>query len=401
MALAPVEVNSRMKITLHRVFGVALLLASLLISLPVQAQEDDSGDSDEGWGKLIAEYGTWITEPRGLGNNVATVQDPTNIFNDTVIGFRHGTTNEDYSRVGAELAGNRGRLLLTWYAHDSLGQMALRDPGNFIYGELLALPLFAGLSNDGLADALDAVFVAALRDQKIEYSRVAFSNSRVEGRWNAGLRQVTFRQSSDATYHALVPSFPAFLPPLVTSLPNLNPIADRAFMSSSYEGSGLSGGFEIEAPLYRKLLIEASFGLSILAGTVDTSYAGTNSLYTLGGFVLEAPYTELDDYTIDLSGNLSGTALSVQQVVVGAGLQSHSVSRNTQILEASIGGRWEAMKFMDVFFGFRTISYGNVAVELRPRNVTVIGNTANVVDASETDRSATYEGFYGGIGFRF
>lgn len=391
-----------MNISLRTTSGLALLLTALLLPFPASAQQDESGDDDDGWGNLIVEFGTWIAEPGGLGDNVVTVIDPTDLFNTTIVGFTHGTSADNYTRFGAEFAGNRGRLLLTWYAHDDSSQLSMRDPGNFIFGELLAFPAFAGLFNDGRADALDASNTSALRDLKIEYSREAFSNSRVQGRWIAGYRKLVYRTRTEATYYALVPTFPAFLPPLVGALPNLTPIPDTASLASDYTGSGLTGGMEFKAPIWRdKFVLEASFSLSILLGNVKAEYRAINSLYILDGLVLEAPYTELDDFFIDSSGNVFGTAVRVQQILVGAGLRSDSLSRSSQVLEASIGARWNPLSYMDVFLGYRMAHYGGVAVDVRPRNIVVIGSALNAVDASETDRSATYEGFYGGVGFRF
>ena len=392
-----------MKTSLRMTSSLVLLLASLLVPLPVSAQEDESGEDDAGWGQLIAEYGTWVSEAGGLGDNVASIIDPINPFNTVVAGFPKGTSSEDYSRIGAELTGNRGRLMLTWYAHDDQNRFSGRDPGNFIYGQLLAFPSFAGLSNDGLADAFDAQRTTALRDLKIEYSRVAFSNSRVQGRWSIGFRKVKHRTRTDATYFALVPDFPAFVPPLVNALPDLTPLPETAEVFSSYEGTGLTGGMEFEAPIWRdKFSLEGSVGLSVLLGTSDTTYNATNHYYSLLGVVLDPPYTELGDYMLDSTGTfLIGTAVSVEQETLEVGLRSESLSRGAQVYEVSMGGRVRPLKYMDVFFGYRVHHYGGVGVELRPRNAVVSGNTINTTDASEVERSATYRGFYGGVGFHF
>jgi hypothetical protein len=391
-----------MKISLRTISGLALLLVALLLPLPASAQQDESGDDDDSWGKLIFEYGAWIAEPGGLGDNVASVADPTSAFNGTIVGFNHSSSAEDYTRFGAELAGNRGRVLLSWYAHENDSLMSMRDPGNFIFGQLLAFPAFAGLSNDGLADALDASISTGLSDLKIEYSRMAFSNSRVEGRWIAGYRKVSYSSATDATYYALVPTFPAFVPPLTSGLPDLTPLPETASLTSRYDGDGLTGGMEFLAPLWRdKLALEASFGLSVLLGAVDTSYRSTNYFYSLNGEVLDPPYTELGDFFVNSSGVVVGTATSVQQESIEVGLRSDSLSRSSQVLEASMGARWSPLSYLDVFVGYRTIHYEGVGVDIRPRNVVVIGNVLNTTDASETDRSATYEGFYGGVGIRF
>jgi hypothetical protein len=391
-----------MKISFGTTFSLLLLLAALLFPVPASAQEDEVGEEDERWGQLIVELSTWVAEPGGLGDNVASVIDPADPFNDTVLGFSRGTSNQAYSRLGAELAGNRGRLLVTWYAHDDEATLSARDPGNFIYGQLLAFPAFAGLNNDGLADAFFASSGTSLGDMKVEYSRVAFSNSRVEARWVAGFRTLKFQTNTDATYYALVPTFPAFVPPLTNGLPNLTPLPETAIIYSDYEGAGLTGGMEFEAPIAGdKFALEGSFGISILQGNVDTAYRATNHFYSLDGEILDPPYSELGDYFINTSGDLVGPATSVQQETIEVGLKSNTISRGSHVLELSVGARWNAMRFMDVFVGYRTIHYAGVGLELRPRNVVVIGNSINATDASEVERSATYEGFYGGVGFYF
>lgn len=393
-----------MKISICRTSGLALLLALLLFPIPALAQEDESGEDEDGWGKLIAEWGSWIAEPNGLGDSVATMSDPSNVFGTTLLGLSHGTETEDYARFGAELNGNRGRLLITWYAHDARAGLSMRDPGNFIFGEILATPVYAGYANDGFADAFAAGSTTGLRDQRIDYSRIAFSNSRVEARWLVGYRAVRYYSNLDAEYYSLVPDLPAFVPPLVNALPNLTPLPESAQLTSAFDGRGLTGGMEFEVPLWRdRLVVEAAVSLSVLSGSIDTSYRSETHFYTLGGNVLDAPYSEFGDFTVDNSGLVpivTGTATAISQDSFQIGLQGES-SRNSQIFEVSWGGRYKALSFMDIFVGWRTIHYADVAIDTRPRNVVVIGNTINTSDVTETDRSATYEGFYGGVGFRF
>jgi hypothetical protein len=150
---------------------------------------------------------------------------------------------------------------------------------------------------------------------------------------------------------------------------------------------------EFEAPLAGdKFALEGSFGISILQGNLDTAYRATNHYYTLNGAILDPPYSELGD---------PFTASSVQQETFEIGLKSNTISKGSHVLELSLGARWNAMRFMDVFVGYRSILYAGVGMELRPRNVVVIGNSINTTDASEVERSATYTGFYGGVGFHF
>ena len=139
----------------------------------------------------------------------------------------------------------------------------------------------------------------------------------------------------------------------------------------------------------------------VLQGTVDTAYSATNYFYTLNGVVLDPPYSELGDFFVNSSGLVIGTATSVRQESIDIGLRGDSLSRSAQVLEVSMGARWRPLGYMDVFVGYRSIQYGGVAVDLRPRNVVIIGTVINTTDATQIDRSATYKGFYGGVGFHF
>ena len=60
------------------------------------------------------------------------------------------------------------------------------------------------------------------------------------------------------------------------------------------------------------------------------------------------------------------------------------------VLEAWIGFRWKIIRQVQLIGGFRSTRYEGVGVDLRP------GPDQQIL---EVDRSATYEGFYGG--FRF
>lgn len=363
--------------------AICVLILSLLV-LPAWAQEDESGGDDEGWGKLLFEYGVWIAQPTGTTAAVTTIDAGPDPFSTTIIGLEPGTDSEDYTRVGAEFGRNVGRVTFTWYAHRGVAERHFREPGNFIFGELLAYPAFAGYANDGYADAVDAVSSRALRDQKLEFSRVAFSNSRLAGRWVAGIRRVSFDQQIEATYHALVPD----LPPVAPTLPaELLPVADTAELNSRFDGRGLSGGMEFRAPIAgEKFVIEAAINVAVLVGDVDSSYRSVNHAYVVGSDIQDAPYTDFTD---------------ASQIALGYGIQGDSRATTSEVLEVSLGGRWTPLAFMDVFLGFRAVHYGNIALELRSNNIAVVGSTVNLLDADETPRAVSYEGFYAGVGFRF
>ena len=51
--------------------------------------------------------------------------------------------------------------------------------------------------------------------------------------------------------------------------------------------------------------------------------------------------------------------------------------------------------------GYRSTYYGNVGVDLRPKVVATTDAGQNLVDATETERSAEYDGFYFGAAYTF
>ena len=132
--------------------------------------------------------------------------------------------------------------------------------------------------------------------------------------------------------------------------------------------------------------------MAVLVGSVDSSYRSETHFYRVGLQTLDAPY---DDFA------LPGFTDTVTQDTAGFGLQTESQSTNSQVLELSLGFRWAALDYMDLYAGFRSTQYGNVVSEIRPKGVVSVGSATNLVDASETLRSVSYQGFYLGLGFRF
>ena len=80
---------------------------------------------------------------------------------------------------------------------------------------------------------------------------------------------------------------------------------------------------------------------------------------------------------------------------------------------------WKALRWLDVFLGFRQSRYSDVGMDLRPKATTASpsavtvtidddiisvspgGQAINLQDLTEIDRSVEYEGFYGGVEFRW
>ena len=398
-----------MSTTKRPVAALAVLLLMLLVAgSPPSAQQDEADDEDVGWGKIVIELGAWAAQPDGLGYHPATLNNPQDAFDTTLLSPEHEANPSGYYRVGFELSRNVGALIGTWFATEDDAAMSPRQPGDFVYGEVLAHPLYAGYQNDGLADGFDFTANTTLRDLRLDFYRVAFRSSRVVGKWFAGYRRVNHNRSADADYYGLVPAFPPLVPPVTPARPDLDPLPDTVVQESRYEGRGLEAGMEFHVPLWRdRISIDAGFALAVLRGKIDTEYRSTTHFYaevdpSTGRDirVIDPPYDEFGDFTVDPTGQVDAFVDDVRQRDFMIGLNSDSLSRNSQVQEVFLGFNWKALKFLEVFLGFRNTRYTDVGIDLRPVNV-VLDSSTNLVNVTETDRSAEYEGFYGGVRFRF
>ncbi|NIT96409.1 MAG: hypothetical protein GWM91_13640, partial [Actinobacteria bacterium] len=128
--------------------------------------------------------------------------------------------------------------------------------------------------------------------------------------------------------------------------------------------------------------------------------------------ILAPPYEEFGQIEQDpMTGEITPVADRISQRQLRLGLEQASTSTTSSVLEAYLEFRWHALKFFDVFFGFRNIRYDNIGVDLYPQVVTSpLGPTIdengrlqgiNLQTVTEEDRGATYEGYYLGIGIYF
>jgi len=211
------------------------------------------------------------------------------------------------------------------------------------------------------------------------------------------------------------------LPPACeTPCPDLSPLPDSAGTRSQYEGRGLTGGIQLEFPLWKNnLVIEGSVAVSVLRGDIDLYYNGSNSYYieTDGGGdfvqilcatpdVCESDYETFDDTFLE-GNNIVYQADRIAQRNASISLSDTKTDQSSLVVENDIAIRWRTpYKRLEVFGGFRQSRYGGVAVELRPTvqagapdedgnfPLTLVGGV------TENERSVTYEGFYGGVTIR-
>jgi hypothetical protein len=369
------------------------LLASAFAAAPALAQEDEEEEDDGRVGHVFFSVEAWMAQPAGLEFEPATRIDPADPTATELIGFDYSNVAEFRWRGGYELSKNVGTVVATYYSNKDDYTLALTSPGDFIYGETLTHPLFAGFSNDGLSDGFDAAASANLRDARLDFCRRAFKTKRVQAHWSVGYRRVEYVRKMTVEYAALVAS----LPPLVD--PSLVPMTDMGSTSSDFRGRGIGVGMDFLMPLWQdKLHIEAGFGLAALRGKTDVSWSSTTQAYVYddGSERYVVPSEEYGD----LLDPANPASIWVTQETTQTGLEGVSRSTSAQVLETYLGFRWEAWRGLSVFGGFRSSAYDNVATDVRSQTAVDSGGI-NIQGISETDRSVTYEGFYLGFGYRF
>jgi hypothetical protein len=387
---------------INRFFLCVLSLATLLVlsalCTPVSAQEEE-GEEEGRFGAAFAAVELWVSQASGLDYFPATQINPLDPYDVELLSPAYSTESRLRYRGGYKLHKNRGALVITWYSHEEKTALNGVSPGDFIYGELLPAPTFAGFANDGMADAFDAHTKTLLRDLRIDFYRTAFDTPRARGKWFVGFRRVKHGRELDATYYALIPDLPALIPPLYTppeDVLGLDPQPDSTLMSSSFNGRGVGAGLEVEMPLWKdKVFLEGGLNIAILRGKTDTEYRSTTWYYAIeGGEILEAPYSEFEQVVDELP-----LIETIVQRSSASALHADRMSSTAHVLEAELGFRWKAYKGLEWFGGFRSTRYTDVGLDLRPKSAPTHPGTA--LDVSETDRSATYEGFYTGISYSY
>jgi hypothetical protein len=370
---------------------VLALVLSCSTLVPAAAQDEDE---ESGFGDLYAQIETWVAQPAGLNYYPATQNDPDDPYNTRLLTFPTGTSTEFRYRAGFELSGNRGGVILTWFAHQDMREMTRATPGNYIFGETQVHPYLAGYYNDGLADGFDAAAKTTLRDLRIDYYRTAFKTDRVEAKWFVGWRRVSYRRVLDTQYHALIDD----LPPL-SNRPDLEPGVDTAHVESNFSGRGVGAGMDFLMPVWKdKISLEGGFDLAVLRSKTDATYRSTVWAYTIyidpDTFIMEPPY----DFE-GMVGDVPAIDLITQEAFA-TGLVAENLSSTGSVLGGYVGVRWQAWRGLEVFGGFRSTRYDDVGVELRPKSSSLYAGF-NVQDVNRESRSATYEGFYAGLAYRF
>jgi hypothetical protein len=384
-----------------------LALLALVACVPILAQQDSvppppapadapATEEEDVRGKIIVQLGVWAAQPQGLEYRPATVNRPTNLGGADIVELEHDTTTGGRFRAGYRFGHDVGALILTYFSHSDQVTAEEFTNGEFIWGELLAHPLFAGYENNGLGDGYQAGAETKLRDFRIDFYRTAFRSRRIDGKWFFGIRRVDHDRSLFAQYSANLPGLPPLIPPASFPDPNLTPVPDTAQMRSNFSGRGIEVGLDVDVPLWKdKLLFESGVALAVLRGEIDTFYQSTTHFFTttISGteeFLLPPDY--------DLVFGTAPETITQEEFLIS--LSGPAQSRTATVLDTFFGLRFWPFAWFSAFIDFRMTHYDNVGLDLRQVNSEHLFGI-NLVDVEQTDRSVVYEGFEVGITFRF
>jgi len=367
----------------------------------------DDAEEDKQPKHFYIEIDSWIAQPVGTEYEPATRLNPINPLDSEIIRFQQGTDSSGYYRLGYDIGNDVGEFLFTWYAQEQEQFKQEFTPGTFNFGEILTHPLLAGYENDGRSDGFESNIATDMSDFRFDFARAAFRSDRLSARWFVGYRRVKFNRSIDAAYFALSPVQAPLIPPATEPRPDLDPLPDQAQLSSSYKGRGLEAGFDVKMPLVKngRLTFDAGFALAAMRGKMNSDYRAVNYAYifrdpvTDEESVFPPPYNFGDTILVD--GQPMVIANFVSQQFFAVGLESESRSTTSSVIDVYAGFRGRIWSELEWLAGFRNTYYGDVAVELRPKVVSMSDGGVNLQDVTEVDRFAEYEGFYFGLAYRF
>jgi len=380
----------------------ALLLIALTTFSPIVAQDDDT-QSDGGLHFLL-ELGSWGAQPRGMEYEPASLYDPSGTFGDEIINLDTDSKAEFYYVVDLDAGQNVGHFRLIWYSQSQGQSMTDYRPGDFVFGQIQSHPYGAGYYNDGRSDGFDASSDTKLSDLRFDFSRTAFRSDRFEGRWLVGIRRVQHERNLDTVYHAIAPLQEPFIPPTFEEPPTgLLPNSDEVTVTSDYRGRGLEGGMEFDIWVMKdRIKIETGFAVGVLSGTVDTGYSSRNWVYLFENAATGAKEIMAPPY--DFSQELPDGGIVADQTTQEAmdfRLSSSSRSTVSPVMDLYVGVRGRIWKGLEAVLGYRSVFYGNVGVDLRPKITSITPAGTNLVDVTETDRSAEYDGLYFALAYTF
>jgi hypothetical protein len=355
------------------------------------------------WGGLTVAVDVWGPSLSNQDYEIAII----NAGSDTRIDeLAMKDQTREHWKVWYHLPKDMGALRFEYDSMRHEGNVHVFDPGNFVYGELLAFPVFAGLNDDGLADGYSAAATTKTREVRVEYERVVFDTPKTKGSFHIGYRTMDNSREVNANYFALLPAFPPLIPPIYSEDFNptgLFPVPDTTRMTSDYTGHGLGAGFDVEFKLHQRLSIVGGLSIGALRGGLDTRYAAATSAYYFNDPAGPVLLTFAEVQTLlatDGQGNSPGD-LIFQQALTSQ-IEVRNRARGAYTLDVQMGVQFKIWRSLTGTLGLRELVYADVAADVRTAPpVEQQSGTANFQTVTEIDRTVGYGGYFLGLSYRF
>lgn len=378
--------------------------------VPLEKLPESEGPATRKIGEFYVEGGVWFAQPSGLEFHPAIAYQSS--AEAVIIDMPFQSETPPRWRFAWVIPNGIGEIVGTYFGYAQEQSLTATSPGQYVYGETDAFPLYAGAFDDGLADAFSANARAQLRETRFDFAREVWNSPHVKGKWFAGFRLLSQKWELTSQYFSLVQPpelFPPIIPP-VGARPDLAPLSDLSHTSSDYTGRGLEAGLDLKFPIDKggKFSIEGGFAVAAMRGTLRTeSFAQTHYyLLTFEGqrTVLAAPF-DIFTQRLQPSDPEAPTVAAIDyitQVSPTLALSGNSISRSSLALDAYLGFRWKIWRDLELFGGYRDQHYDDAGEIQRTASATVSSSgTINVQSVTRTPISTTYEGFYLGVGFLF
>ena len=345
------------------------------------------------WGGLTLAVDVWGPELANEDYDVAVVNGgefP------RVLSMPSDAATRMHWKVWYHLPKDLGSLRFEYDSMRDEADMQIFDTGNFAYFELLTVPGFGGLSDDGLVDGVTASSTTKTREFRVEYERVVFESPRTRGAFHAGYRNLDHSREFEATYYSLLPAFPPFLPPNFpeTFDPTpLFPIPDVARETSDFSGHGLGAGLDVEFKLHPRVSLLTGLTIGAVRGTIDTRYQSETNFYVLH-VGEEIFYLDFQDVVDIINSDTPTTSPTDQigQLATANAVALRDRSRLAYEIDISMAVQFKIWRSLAATAGLRELAYVDVGAEARP---------SSGLDLLVKNFTAGYGGYFFGLSYRF
>ncbi len=281
------------------------------------------------------------------------------------------------------------------------------QPGQFIFGESRAFPLYGGVYDNGLVDGYSSSALIRTKEFRLEFQKQAFDTKWAKAHWSLGYRELTHKRALGINYYSINSGLPPLIAPVVDNfdvIAALTPLPDTVSQSSDFEGHGLGASFDVEFPLPAHISIISGVSLGLVRGRVRSEYLSTTSYYALIGSP-NVPLTSDELIAIMANPWPEGQLIDPNNPPA----QPHSLSELAQI-PVGVGSRVDTSsqiaQSFEIYVGLQAVVYRGLRVFLTLRDVSHIDVGEYVVpNASGGNDHQTlnvgYEGYTLGLSYRF